>query len=118
MGAAKGKGWEPNFGRENSKAGERWGEKRKSAGEGMSWAGKRAVKGKERTVRATHRGLGKRKGSRGRECINKTSQTRGSETLSKMCQGGTSHHDVSNQTAQAATNSMYIPSPGGSTQQH
>ena len=44
----------------------------------LSRAGERAVKGKEGTVIATNRGLGKRKrrkGSRGRKCINKTSQT-------------------------------------------
>lgn len=40
--------------------------------------GRRAVKGKEGTVIATNKGLGKRKrrkGGRGRKCINKTSQT-------------------------------------------
>lgn len=58
-------------------------ETRKSGG--VSRAAKRAVKGKERTELQT--GLGKGKGSRGRKCINKTSQTWSSVTLSKMCKG-------------------------------
>lgn len=118
QGAAEGEGWEPNSGRENTARQGRGKEKREWGRGGVSWAGKRAVKGKERAVRATNRGLGKRKGSRGRECINKTSQTWSSGTLSKMCKGEKNHHDVSNQTAQTATNNMYIQSPGGITQQH
>lgn len=56
--------------------------KRKS---GVSRAAKRAVKGMERTE--LHTGLGEGKGSRGGKCINKTSQTWSSVTLSKMCKG-------------------------------
>lgn len=60
------------MGQENKKQGKRREKVRKAV------TGRRAVKGKERTVTATNRGLGKRirrKGSRGRKCINKTSQT-------------------------------------------
>lgn len=59
------------MGEEHKKAGER-----KKSGR-VSRAGSRAVKDKERTVTALN-SLGKRKsrkGSRGRKCINKTSQT-------------------------------------------
>lgn len=82
------KGWE----RQREQSGNRtWGEESKKEGENAKRNGchgqRRAVKVKERTVRATDRGLGKGKGSRGRKCINKTSQTWSSVTLSKMCKG-------------------------------
>lgn len=59
-------------------AGTELGSRDRERGKGKVREGVTGRKGKERTVTALNRGLGKRKsggGSRGRKCINKTSQT-------------------------------------------
>ena len=50
----------------------------------------------------------RRKGGRGRKCINKTSQT-GVQELRVRCARGKNHHDVSTQTAQTATKQYVHP---------